>query len=193
MAGDQSTLEDLAAKQAITEVIHRYCRAMDRMDRDLALSCWHPGGTDDHSPDYAGAAEGFIDWLWPLHSALAYTRHRCGNVLIRIDGDAAAVAESYCDITLRARRAGETFDVFLAGRYLDRFECIRGAWALRHRQSITEWRRVARAELKLSAFDPPLFEKSEPGPNSAGAGARARRDASDPSYELLAQVTERRP
>src|SRR5438477_89804 len=37
-------LETLAAKQAITEVIYRYCRGLDRMDRALALSVWHPGG-----------------------------------------------------------------------------------------------------------------------------------------------------
>lgn len=175
---------NLAAKQAITEVIHRYCRALDRMDRALALSCWHEGGTDDHAPDYAGTAEGFIEWLWPIHAALAYTRHRCGNLLIKVGG-ATAVAESYCDIILRARRDGQTFDLFLAGRYLDRFDCIGGVWALRHRQSITEWLRLAKVERELSAFDPPLFGPGGGARTAVGPRVRASRDTSDPSYALF--------
>ena len=42
-----AAVEELLAKQAIREVIYRYCRGLDRMDRALALSCWHPGGTAD--------------------------------------------------------------------------------------------------------------------------------------------------
>ena len=179
-----STLDEVAAKQAITEVIHRYCRGIDRMDRALTLSCWHAGGTDDHSPDYAGSAEGFVEWLWPVHAALLYTRHRCGNILIEIDGPTAAV-ESYCDITLRARRDGELFDVFLAGRYLDRFERAENVWALRHRQSVTEWYKAAPADLKLSAFEPPLIPRNAVAANAAGPGTRARRDLDDPSYSLF--------
>ena len=41
------------ARLEIQDVLHRYARAMDRMDAELALSCWHPGGTDDHAPLYS--------------------------------------------------------------------------------------------------------------------------------------------
>ena len=52
------SLATMAAQQAITDNLHRYCRAMDRMDRELALSCWHPGGTDEQAVrhhNYGGA------------------------------------------------------------------------------------------------------------------------------------------
>ena len=37
-------LEILLAKQAITEVLYRYCHAVDRRDADMASTIWHPGG-----------------------------------------------------------------------------------------------------------------------------------------------------
>ena len=40
-------LRELSDKQAITEVIYRYCRGLDRMDADLVRAVWHPGGTAD--------------------------------------------------------------------------------------------------------------------------------------------------
>jgi len=43
-AVDADELDLLAAKQAITEAIHRYCRGVDRMDRALTLSVGHRGG-----------------------------------------------------------------------------------------------------------------------------------------------------
>src|SRR5579872_3721315 len=91
---------EVAAKQAITEIMHRYCRGMDRMDRGLTLSCWHPGGTDDHAPLYVGSAAGFVEWLWPVHAAMVCTRHVVSNILIEVEGD-TATSETYWTVTLR--------------------------------------------------------------------------------------------
>ena len=38
---DETALAELLDKQAITEALHRYCRAMDRMDNDLGRSVFH--------------------------------------------------------------------------------------------------------------------------------------------------------
>jgi hypothetical protein len=171
----------LAAKQAITDVLCRYCRAMDRMDRALALSCWHARGTDDHSPNYAGPAEGFLDWLWPVHAGFLSTRHCLGNILIEVDGERAA-SESYCSVILRFRRDGAVYDLFSEGRYLDRFERLDGVWAIRHRQSLADSHRVARLDLTLRDFsDPPLMAPGEGG----GPAVRPRRDERDVSYAYL--------
>lgn len=35
-------LENLLDRQAILDCIHRYCRGVDRMDRQLTLSVYHP-------------------------------------------------------------------------------------------------------------------------------------------------------
>ena len=55
---------DLEAKFAIAEVIYRYCRSLDRMDRDLADTVWHPGGTADYGVSFKGAGAEFLDRVW---------------------------------------------------------------------------------------------------------------------------------
>ena len=172
---------ELAARAAIVDVIHRYCRGMDRMDRELTLSCWHPGGTDDHAPLYSGSAEGFVDWLWPVHAAMVATRHVVSNTLIEVDGDTAAT-ETYWTVTLRVKNQDALFDIQGGGRYLDSFECIDGVWAIRHRQSLHDWDRVDRVTQTLQdAGDMPLIE-----PNNPEVPAKASaRDRSDYSYQIL--------
>lgn len=175
------TAAEVAARCAITDVIHRYCRGMDRMDRELTLSCWHPGGTDDHGPLYAGSPEGFVDWLWPVHAAMVVTRHAVSNILIELDGDRAGV-ETYWNLVLQVPWGDGVYDILAGGRYLDRFECIDDVWAIRHRQSVLDWNRVEPVERTLADFaEPPLIRPARPGiPLTDGA-----RDRSDPSYRVL--------
>jgi hypothetical protein len=176
------TPNELAAKQAIIEVIHRYCRAMDRMDAELALSCWHEGGTDDHAPLFAGTARGFIDWLWPVHAAMEVTRHVVSNVLIDLNGDKAG-AESYWTVTLRVKKDGQIYDIVGGGRYVDNFECIDGQWAIRHRQSLHDWDVVQKVEATMATVEPMLV------PNNPEVAPKvSSRDRTDYSYSVIAKI-----
>lgn len=180
-------LDALLAKDAIRDVIHRYCRALDRMDRDLALSCWHPGGTDDHAPLFVGPAEGFIDWLWPVHAAMISTRHVVSNTLIELDGDRAG-AETYWTLALRVPMEGALYDILAQGRYIDSFECREGRWAIRHRQSVGDWDRVERVDKTLMDFAAkPLIRPNNP----EVPPQRSARDRSDCSYTVLAGRRDR--
>ncbi|MFS0736583.1 nuclear transport factor 2 family protein [Sphingomonas sp. 1P06PA] len=174
------TLEELADRVAITDVINRYARAMDRMDAALALSCWHPGGTDDHAPLFAGTAEAFIAWLWPLHAAMETTRHVVTNIQIVLDGDRAGT-ESYWTVTLRMAGAdGARHDVIGQGRYVDEFERIDGVWAIRHRQSLHDWDRVDPVVATMAdapATVPPSAAHVPP--------KTVARDRTDHSYSVL--------
>ncbi len=174
-------LVELHAKQAITEVIHRYCRGMDRMDKELTLSCWHPDGTDDHAPLYAGSAEGFIEWLWPVHAAMISTRHVVSNILIEIKGDTAG-SETYWTVYLRTPYDGGVYDIIAGGRYVDTFECVNGTWAIRHRQSLSDWNRLEKVEKTLEEFvDNPVIIPNNP----EVAPKTSARDHSDYSYTVL--------
>lgn len=179
----EEELQKLLDKQAISEVIWRYCRGMDRMDKALALSCWHPGGTDDHAPLFKGTAEGFVEWLWPIHAAMEATRHLVSNITIELNGDRAAT-ESYWFVHLRVRRDDGIYDIIGDGRYLDRFEKIDGVWAINHRTSIGCMIRTTRQDPALSALDPPLITPNNP----ESATARWSRDAQDFSYDLFSEV-----
>jgi hypothetical protein len=135
---DDDIVQALADKQAITEIIYRYCRGLDRMDRGLTLSCWHEGGTDNHGPLFSGTAEEFVDWVWPIHAAMVSTQHTINNILIDLDGDRAG-AESYYTVYLRSAADGGHVDIVGGGRYCDTFEKIDGSWRIRHRESISDW------------------------------------------------------
>ena len=179
-------LEELAAKQAITEVIHRYCRGMDRMDREITLSCWHPGGTDDHAPLYKGPVEGFVEWLWPVHAAMTATRHVVSNILIDLDleNDRAGV-ETYWSLVLRVPRGEETYDIIAGGRYIDVFERIDDVWAIRHRSSLMDVGRVEPVRLTAADFtDPPLIAPNNPETITVPWA----RDPGDYSYRVIGHV-----
>jgi hypothetical protein len=45
---DTELLRTLADRQAITDLIYRYCRAMDRIDPDLGYTIWHEDGVADY-------------------------------------------------------------------------------------------------------------------------------------------------
>lgn len=180
MAGvPQPSVDEIAARIAITDILHRYCRAMDRMDRDLALSCWHEGGTDEHAPLYAGTAAGFVDWVTALHAAFVSTRHILTNILIEVDGD-EAWSESCWSVTMRAVEGDGLVDIFGGGRYLDHLVRIDGVWAIRHRRSIHDWDRVEPVSRTMG--DGPAVI----APHSPDAVIRLpSRDGDDPSYAFL--------
>lgn len=169
---------EVAARMAITDVLHRYWRKMDRMDRELALSCWHPGGTDEHPPLFAGSAEGFVDWVWRIHEPMVLTRHVLSNVQIEIDGD-EAWSESYWDVLLRIRDGAGLVDVNGGGRYLDHLACRDGRWAIVHRRSVHDWDRIDPVTATMADSAPVT-------PNNPDAPVyHATRDRFDPSYVFL--------
>jgi hypothetical protein len=181
-----AAIEEAIAKLAITDVLHRYARGMDRMDRDLTLSCWHSGGTDDHAPLYSGSAEGFVDWLWPVHAAMEATRHVVTNIMIEVDGDKAG-SESYYTVTLRTKGPdGVRYDLLGQGRYVDTFERIDGVWAIRHRQSLRDWGRIDPVGLVGGEPGAPMLIK----PNNPEAVAPpSTRDRNDYSYQVLRRTS----
>jgi hypothetical protein len=162
------TLEVLADKQAITEVLYRYCRGLDRMDRAVARSVWHAAGIADYSPLFSGTADEFIDWVWQAHDALDRHSHQVTNILIDVDGD-TATSESYVTVALRTKPTdGTAMEIESRGRYLDRWSRRDGMWAIDHRRFVEDLRRVHDA-----------------APLEGAAIGASRRDPGDPSYALL--------
>ena len=63
-----STLQSLLDRDAIRDVLSRYCRGLDRMDRPLADTVWHPEGTALYEGIFEGTGAGFLDWVWEAHA-----------------------------------------------------------------------------------------------------------------------------
>jgi hypothetical protein len=165
MVSDSGALE---AKQEITEIIYKYCRAVDRMDRQLALSVWHQDGTADWGEMYQGSGSGFIDWVWNAHAEFERHSHQISNILIQVDGD-HAVSESYVTVALWARPdALRVVEMVGRGRYADRWSRRGGRWAIDHRRYISD----LQTSLEIPA-------------ENAMEGVEGRRDRSDPSYAVF--------
>src|SRR5690606_29336609 len=93
---DRALLRELADKQAITEVIYRYCRGLDRLDWPTLSSVYHPDAIEDRGEAlFVGPAEDLARAaLKSLTEAYVVSQHLIGNILIELDGD-TAFAESY--------------------------------------------------------------------------------------------------
>jgi hypothetical protein len=156
-------LRELLDKQAITEVIYRYARSMDRLDRDLGRSVFWPEATADyHQQMYQGTGYGFIDMVMEAHPNYTAHSHQLGNILITVDGD-TATSETYGDVTLRRLdEEGRCIDSRNLGRYVDRWERRGG-----------EWRIIERTY--LHDFD-------QSGTSAGDFLTTGRRDRLDPSY-----------
>ena len=62
--------ETLIARQEIYDVLCRYCRGLDRMDKEMAYSVWHEDATALYHDMYEGTGHGFVDWVWKAHEPM---------------------------------------------------------------------------------------------------------------------------
>ncbi|WP_116996744.1 nuclear transport factor 2 family protein [Desertimonas flava] len=173
---DDEPLWSLLAKQEIGDVIRRRARAADRRDLDLALSCYHPGATEDHA-GFVGPVEEYLQQS-PLtqDGPRKAMWHAVFPPLIEVDGVTAA-AETYVlaaeGVELDADRR---FDMRVGGRYLDRFEHRNGRWAIVHRLLLWDWSRSEATTApywETMGFDPTHLPMGQNGPD-------------DGSYEFFA-------
>lgn len=160
-------LTQLADKQAITELIYTYCRAVDRLDVPLGHSIWHEDGYADYGPDYyQGVGKGVIDTICKHHLGLLSHSHQVTNILIQLDGDRAG-SEAYISGTMRMEREGKLMQLGVWGRYLDAWEKRDGRWGLARREVTFDHQEI-REVTGMPAH-----------------GVAPARDRSDPSYKFL--------
>lgn len=163
---DEATLCGLADRAAITDLLYRYCRAVDRLDAPLGHSIWHADGTADYGAGvYQGDGRGVIDHICAQHLHTLHHSHQVTNIVIELAGDHAA-SEAYYFAALRIRRGGAVQQMSIWGRYIDRWSRRGGAWGIEHRLAIRDFDDV-RNVVPMSDHDV------------------GRRDRDDPSYHIL--------
>jgi len=136
---EADALTRLAAIEAIRTKIYMYCRAADRMDRDLALELWHPGGLALFEGAFDGTATDFVEWLYdPTRTSRVTSAHHVTNILIDVRDD-QAVTESYILAIQRVMDVDEDRCELVTGRYVDRWRCIAGVWGVDHRRYIRDF------------------------------------------------------
>ena len=167
-----AALAELLDKQAIHEVVLRYCRGIDRMDEALVRSCYHPDATDTHGA-FDGTIDEFVEWAFRLLGRYASTMHLVANHLSTVVGD-AAVAETYGISHHRSDDPDPRRNLTVGFRYLDRLERRDGGpWRIARRIATTEW------------VTAPVEGSRWPIPPTDTLG---RRGPEDPLYGLLAEL-----
>jgi hypothetical protein len=131
-AASDSRLAGIADRLAISDVIYRYCRAMDRIDHELGYSVWHEDGTADYGDFFKGTGRAFVDWTLAQHGHLLAHSHQVSNILIELDADRAG-SESYVTAALRLEREGKLIELTARGRYVDRWSRRAGRWGIDER------------------------------------------------------------
>lgn len=174
----EQMVRELWDKQKIRETVTRYCRGVDRMDRELFLSAYHPDAIDDHG-FFVGGPEDFWRWVSHYHgNAQVAHQHVITNHTCEIEGDTAHAETYYLFAGMDAKDMTLTLG---GGRYIDRLEKRGGEWRIAARKCVSEWGGVP-APSKLAPEHMAMLHQS---------GVIAR-DQTDSSYERPLRVPEDR-
>jgi SnoaL-like domain len=176
MSSAGADVQELIDRQRIWECLLRYTRGMDRLDRELALSAYHPGATEDHGA-YIAPFDVFTDRVLGFHrDGEVVTQHIMSNHGCEIAGDVAHAETYVCCYAVRADGKGS----YSFGRFIDRLEKRDGRWGIVDRVSVREG---------STDFPPNGFVSDFiPDPRSL---ARPVRDRTDPSYLRPLKVSRR--
>lgn len=122
----EAEVRELRDREAIREVIHRYCQAVDRCDLEMLKSCYHADGYDDHG-FFAGNAHDFAEYVIPCLARIDSSMHSITNTRFRFDGDRCACTSQW-HVIHRLRHDQGFTDFWHQGRYLDVWEKRDGEW-----------------------------------------------------------------
>jgi hypothetical protein len=161
-------IELLLTRHEITSCLTRFCRGVDRFDRDLFLSAFHPDA-EIAAGDFVGGPADLYEWAHTMHErGQIATQHNLLNNTCDIDGD---IAHSETYYLFAARNLDES-NWMAGGRYFDRLECRDDQWRITLRTNVIEWSGL------LPTMPIPFADVPDIGANGVSA-----RDRTDPSYK----------
>jgi ketosteroid isomerase-like protein len=171
---------ELQDRQAIHDLLMRYSRGVDRLDRELLVSCYHPDAIDDHGV-FVGGPEEFADWAIAMHTATHLSHQHCVlNYTVDLDGDVGHTESYYMFAGMN--REGTPLAVS-GGRYVDRLEKRDGRWAIVARVCVRDWAPLAEVPESLDASAMTVVKGLDATTvDLMRSGAQPARDRSDVSY-----------
>jgi SnoaL-like domain len=171
---------ELQDRQAIHDCLMTYCRGIDRLDRELLLSVYHPDAIDDHGV-FVGSPEEFADWAIAMHTTTHLSHQHCiFNYTCDLDGDVAHTESYFMFVGLN--RTGNPL-AMSGGRYIDRFEKRSGRWAIAARLCVRDWAPLSETPESLDQATLTVAPLDARTRDLMRSGAQSSRDRSDPSYE----------
>lgn len=170
----------LLDRQAIHDCLMTYSRAIDRLDRELLISVYHPDAIDDHGV-FVGNREAFADWAIAMHTRTHLSHQHCQfNSTCDLQGDIAHTETYYMFVGMNQR--GTPLGMS-GGRYIDRLEKRDGVWAIAARLCVRDWAPLDAIPETLDQAALTVVALDEVTRSLMRTGAQPTRDRSDPSYQ----------
>jgi len=160
MSADRFAIIDLAA---------HYMRGLDRLDGALVEAQFWPDARCEYGI-FSGSPADFAAFCMAALKDHARNHHMLGQHLIDFVSEDEAFGEVYYQAYHRvAGEDGAPRDLFIAGRYVDRYERRDGIWKIAYRSELVDWVRddpaadgmVAVAPFIMGARKPadPLYDR----------------------------------
>jgi len=139
MSALESELRQLVARQKISDILHLYCRGVDRLDREILESVFWPDAHEEHAGLYEGGVAGLVDHLMTAMRGLR-TQHSLANILISFDSETKARSECHGHTYYQVNRPdGSRTDLIGGPRYLDIFEKRGEDWRIIWRKVVVDY------------------------------------------------------
>lgn len=156
-----------------------YMRGLDRLDAALLIEQFWDDAYLNYGI-YEGDVPGFAAFCMEALGDNHRNHHMIGQHTIDFDGDEAFGEVYYQAYHKVTDEAGHDRDVFISGRYVDRYERRSGIWKIAYRSELVDWATDAPSSdafLETSGFligkrkpDDPLYNRSgmrKPGAKGA--------------------------
>jgi len=154
-------------REEVKAIPHRFARGLDRVDRDLLVSCFHPDGVDDHGFFKAQAGE-FVDWVMGELEKFEDTQHMIATQNVEVIGSKASCESYFVAYHTMPTPDGDK-ELIVAGRYLDKMEKRDGEWKIILRRCVFDWTRMTDASPTPARDpDPRYLGKNFPDDDSYG-------------------------
>ena len=160
-------IDRLESWHAIYDLLCDYMRGQDRLDPVLHRSVFHHDATTDYGEGWTGDADGFVAFAQRVLTPHLANQHMIGQVRIDFESKDLAFGEVYFQAFHRIDEPDEPKDLFVAGRYVDRYERRFGQWKIAHRSELVDWVRTE-----------PATDSLDPAVSRFPLGARAPYDLS---------------
>lgn len=165
---NQNRLNAAADKLEIIDLSSDYMRGLDRLDGELERSVFWDDAFCSYGI-YEGGPDGFVEFCQAALATHAANHHFIGQVNIDLQGD-EAYGEVYYQAFHRIKNeTGEDRDLFISGRYVDRYEKRNDVWKIAYRSELVDWVRdeaaadefLVGSEMIMGARKPvdPLYDR----------------------------------
>jgi hypothetical protein len=134
----EQAVRELLDRQAIVDVLHRYCHLVDvqQLDR-MVEEVFAPDGSDDHGEGPVVGRRAIRDWFVDNTANIAGNAHNISNVMIELDGDRATMRSTVTSWTWTREHSGagalRPADYVLVLNYVDELSRYPEGWRIDRR------------------------------------------------------------